>query len=327
MATHNRHDITTKDDVPLESLLDRTRTIVDHFNDASRPFRDMFVEQVGQKEFEELPNDKEVKWNELAEAEHPETVDIGDGVHITMRTQKFGQALHFTQERLQRENADRITRRVNKMLEGYVKRQQDDIYDVLFNGIADGSEEIWYTVDDYGEYTFSQTHSHRFTTTNGLFSSEGMDHPYDATAAQSAQRHVSVAADHLRHHDRNGPYICLTSQKFARRLKDEMDLGTQTYLPEARNLLAQDIQDFDIVVDNCNIVQTPWIMGDEFMVTEVGNGSPIKYFEEFPVRFTGPNGAPVRSPGDLIGAYAHANYGLKMVDPLGAVHVEPDNIA
>lgn len=324
------HDITTKDDVPLSELVDRAMTLVDHFNDATRPFRALFAENVSQQSWEQLPNDQEVAWGELAEGEHPDTVDIGGGKHIVMRTAKYGQALLMTQERIRKNNQDRILRRVQKMLEGYTRRETELIYETLHDGISDGTFDIWYDVDNYGEYTFTQQHNHWFegtTAKEDLFNST--DNPWTAANAQPAHRFLEVMADHMRHHDRNGPYIALVGQRYARRLKDEMSWEANTIggfdAPLVANLTQTSITEFDPVVDSVAIVQNPWVQGDKIYLTQAENGSPVKIYQERPVQYTGPNGAPIRSPGDFIGAYAEAQIGTKMVDPLAAVYGDFDD--
>jgi hypothetical protein len=89
----------------------------------------------------------------------------------------------------------------------------------------------------------------------------------------------------------------------------------------ADGMRSADLQDLDIVIDGVRLVESPWMAGDKMYVTQANNDSPVKFLEDRPVQVTRPNGAVVRSPGDLLGANATADYGARMGDPLAAVEV------
>ena len=136
---------------------------------------------------------------------------------------------------------------------------------------------------------------------------------------------VEEAKRELTHHGMSGPFAALVSNSFKRKMKDELSWDAQYHIPMADSMRSSDIQDLDIIIDGVRLVESPWMKGDKFYLTQVANGSPIKLLEDRPVQVTRPNGAVVRSPGDLLGANATADYGCKMVDPLAATEVNPDN--
>jgi len=110
-------------------------------------------------------------------------------------------------------------------------------------------------------------------------------------------------------------------------MRDEVSWDAQYSVPMANGMRSADVQDLDIVIDGVSLVESPWMAGDKFYVTQAQNDSPIKFLEERPVQVTRPNGAVVRSPGDLLGANAEADYGCRMADPLAAVEVTATKVA
>jgi hypothetical protein len=90
-----------------------------------------------------------------------------------------------------------------------------------------------------------------------------------------------------------------------------------------------DIHDLDIVIDGVRMVESPWMTGNKMYITQVQNGSPVKFYEERPVQLTQgtEGGGPVISPGDLLGANASARWGVKMVDPIRAVYINATSLS
>ena len=114
-----RHEITTKDGVPLDKLLEQSRRLIDIYNNVERPFRDMFAEMVDQQTFYNEPQDAEVYWEELAEGEHPRTVSRDkDDTQIFIRDKKFGRSVGMSQDYIEKHTQERVMRKIRDMLEG-----------------------------------------------------------------------------------------------------------------------------------------------------------------------------------------------------------------
>lgn len=308
------HEIATKDGVPLSEILDTVSGIVDIYNQAERPFRDMFVESVDQQTFTQDPSGGEMTWEELAEGEAPRTGDVGESKRVTVRIAKYGRSLGYSQEFLEDHTEQQVLKRFRRMVEGAKEREEQTIFNALKDGIADG-RELWYDVPDYGDYSFTNTHDHFFDDTDELFDNDGAD-----DTAYPAHRHIEEAKAHLTHHGFTGPFVALTSSSFKRALRDEISWDAQYHVPMATSMRSSDIQDLDIVVDGVRLVETPWISGDEFYITQVQNDSPLKFYERRPVQITAPNGGQVQHPGELVSASGSARFGVKMVDPIRAVY-------
>lgn len=316
-----RHELTTKDGVPLDDLLDQTRRLVDIFNDAERPFREMFAEDVDQQTFYQEPADADVTWEELGEGEAPRTlVSEQDGKQLTVRIKKYGKSLGFTQEFIEDHTEDRVLRKVRTMLEGAQQTEQNLIRTALENGIADGSG-VWYDIPDYGDYTFSNGHDHWFEDTDNLFDNDGAD-----DTDYEAHEHIEEAKRQLTHHGFDGPFVALVSNGFKRSLRDEISWDASYHVPMATGMRSSALEDLDIVIDGVRLIESPWLSGDKFYVTQAQNQSPVKFYERRPVQVTQPNGGVVRHPGELVGASGSARFGVKNVDPLRAVYVNATSL-
>jgi len=319
-----RHEIKTKDGVPLDELLEQSRRLIDIYNDVERPFRDMFAEMVDQQTFYNEPQDAEVYWEELAEGEHPRTVGRDkDDTQIFIRDKKFGRSVGMSQDYIEKHTQERVMRKIRDMLEGADNTMRELILSALKDGYAQG-QELWYDVPDYGEHSFSQTHSHMFETTDALFDDDGND-----DTAYEAHRHIEEAKQELTHHGFDGPFVALVSSKFKYALRDEISWDAQFHIPMATGMRSADINDLDIVIDGVRLIESPWMTGNKMWVTQAQNGSPVKIYEDSPVhlRQGSEGGGPVLSPGDLVGANGYARWGVKNVDPLRAVYVEATNLA
>ena len=315
MPTRN---LTTKDDVSLRELLDRAERRVEYFNeDADFIFRDLFVEEVSQQHFTQLP-DGEFEWEELAEGEHPKTAEYDDQLRMAISVSKFGRALGFTQEFINDHDSEQVQKRMMRLIEGAMELQQDQIMSVIDDGIADGSQ-LWYEPKDYGDYSFSRTHNHTFTSTGALFPDSNPHTPSE---------HIEEAADEIKHHPNAGSnLIGLVSSGFKRSLRDEITWDAQYRIPMADGLRSEDIRNVDVSIDGVDIVQTPWLTGNSFYVVDAGGEKPVKMHEKRPVQITRPSGGQVSDPGELIGASGSGRWGFRMADPLGAVKVEPDDLS
>ncbi|AGC34282.1 capsid protein [Halorubrum sodomense tailed virus 2] len=323
MPVQNRHEVKTKDGVDLDELLEKSRTLIDIYNDQERPFRDMFAEMVDQQTFYSEPQNADVYWEELAEGEHPRTVGREpEDNQIFIRDKKFGRSVGMTQDFIEKHTEERVLRKIRNMLEGADNTMRELIISALETGYAQG-QELWYEVPDYGEYQFSQTHSHKFDTTDSLFDNDGTD-----DTAYPAHRHIEKAKQELTHHGFEGPFVALVSSEFKYALRDEIAWDAQYHIPMATGMRSADIFDLDIVIDGVRLVESPWMTGMKMWVTQANNGSPVKVYEDSPVhlRQGSEGGGPVLSPGDFVGANAYARWGVKNVDPLRAVYVNATQV-
>ena len=323
MAPQPRHRVTTKDGVDLEDLLEKSRRLIDIYNDAERPFRDLFAEMVDQQTFYDNPKDADVYFEELAEGEHPRTVDR-EAVdnQIFIRDKKYGRAVGMSQDFIEKHTEDRALRKIRTMLEGADNTMRELIMSALEDGYAQG-QELWYDVPDYGEYEFSQTHDHKFEDTDELFDNDDAD-----DTAFTAREHIENAKDHLTHHGFTGPFIALVSSGFKRKVRNDLTWNANYHIPMATGMRSAALEDLDINIDGVRLVESPWMTGDQFWVTQAENGSPVKIYEDKPLhlRRGTEGGGPVYSPGDLVGANAFGRWGVKNVDPLRAVHVNATQI-
>jgi hypothetical protein len=302
-------------------MLEMARQLIDRYNDADKPFRDMFAETVSEQTFYQEAEQDDIYWDEISDGEQPRTMrdDEYDDRWMTIRSSTYSKGLGMTQKYVRRTSSDEILRKLRKLLTGAKNTEEQLIYQTLENGIIDGSG-AWYDIKDYGEYSFSQSHNHVFDSTDMLF-----DASSDGTAHE-AHEHIEAAKRELTHHGLEGPFVALVSNQFKRDMRDEISWQADYDIPMANGMRSGDVQDLDIVIDGVSLVESPWMAGEKFYVTQAQNESPVKFLEDRPVQVTRPNGATVRSPGDLLGANATADYGARMGDPLAAVKVVADNI-
>lgn len=304
-------EIHTKDDVPLVEVAEQTENLVDYFNDADRPFRDLFVEQVDQQTFlQEIKADAD-EWEKLSEGEFPGTTDAkeDDYMQMTIRTQEYGRALGFTQKFLENSTSDRILKQVQNVLEEGKETEERIVHDVIFSGIADGTEDVWFDVPDHGNYGFNRSHSHTFADTNELFGD---------TNAHSVLDHIEVAADDLYHHGWNGQKALLGSLDFKRSLRNEIEQHGY-HIPMATGMRSTDIRDETINPRGVSILTTPYLTGDEFYVVDIGE-NPVKEYINRDMQITRPTGGPALEPGEIVNSHATMDFGVSMTNPLGAVH-------
>jgi hypothetical protein len=314
-----QHRVKTADGVDLETLVEKSRRLISIYNEAERPFRDLFVEEVNQQTFYQEPPGAEIYWEELGEGEHPRTVDRElDDKQMFIRDKTFGRSIGYTQKFIEEHSEQRILRKIQDMLEGAEHVQRDMIMDALDAGIADG-RQLWYDVPDYGENTFSDTHDHYHESTSDLFGSAGNRLPSE---------HLEEAKMEMTEHGFSGPFVALVSSDFKRKIRNQYTYNADFHIPMATGMRSSALEDLDIIIDGIRVVETPWITGKTFYLTQVQNNSPVKFYEPRAVQLTqgSEGGGPVNSPGDLLGANASARWGAKMVDPLRAVYVEADEV-
>jgi hypothetical protein len=316
-----RHELHTADGKNIEDLLEMARTLFDRYNDAEKPFTEMFAETVSEQTFYQEPRRDDIYWDKLSEGEQPRAMreEDYDDKWMTIRSDTYSKSLGMSQKYIRRTPSSEIIDKLQRLLTGAKNTEEQLIYNTLTNGIIDGTGE-WYDIRDYGEHTFDDSHSHVFGSTDELFpdTTDGTSH--------EAHEHIEEAKRELTHHGMDGPFVALVSNSFKRQLRDQLSWDAQYHIPMATGMRSADVQDLDIVIDGVRLVENPWMAGDKFYVTQASNDSPIKFLEDRPVQATRPNGALVRSPGDLLGANATADYGCRMVDPLAAVEVTPTQI-
>jgi len=249
MATGPHSEILTKDGRTLDEILDLTRELVNGFNEAERPFRDMFAVEVNQQTFfQDRPN-TDLYWDKIAEGEHPRTVvdEDEEGKWITINGDTFAKGLGITRERFEKSTSDQLQRKIETMLEGAANTQDRLIRNIFKQGIADG-RQLWYDVPDFGEHSHSDTHNHVFGSTSDLF---------DDSNAHKPHEHVERAKEHLTHHNYDGPFVALISTRFKRKLRDELTWDAQYHIPMANGMRSADVRDLDIIIDNVRMVESP----------------------------------------------------------------------
>jgi hypothetical protein len=313
-----RHEVHTADGKNIEDLLEMARTLFDRYNEAERPFTDMFAETVSEQTFNQEPRMDDLYWDRLSEGEQPRSMreEDYDDKWMTIRSDTFSKSLGMSQKYIRRTDSSDIVDKLQRLLTGAKNTEEQLIYNTLTNGIIDGSG-TWYDIRDYGEHSFSNSHDHVHGGGNDLFGDTNNYYPHE---------YVEEAKRDLTHHGMEGPFAALVSNSFKRKMRDELAWDAQYHIPMAGNMRSSDVQDLDIVIDGVRLVEDPYMTGDKFYVTQVANNSPVKFLEDRPVQVTRPNGAVVRSPGDLLGANATADYGCRMADPLAAVSVVADNV-
>jgi hypothetical protein len=307
----NTREIHTKDDVPLSQIAEKTQNLINYFNDAEKPFVDLFSERVGQQTFlQDIESDAET-WEELSEGEYPGTMtDTDDDFYqMTIRTQEYGKALGLTQKFIERSTSDRLMSKIQAVIKAGKETEERAIHDVIFGGISDGSEDLWYDVPDHGAYTFSRDHSHVFDSTADLFGD---------TSAHSVLDHIEYAADDLYHHGWNGQKVLLGSLDFKRKLRNELE-GHDFHIPMATGLRSTDIRDVTVNPRGVSVLTSPYLEGDEFYVVNVDE-KPVKEYIEREMQVTSPTGGPALEPGQFINSTGTMDFGVAMVNPLGAVH-------
>lgn len=313
----NTREIHTKDDVPLTDIAEQTQNLVDYFNDADKPFVNLFAEQVGQQTFlQDIEADAET-WEQLSEGEFPGTMthEEEDYYQMTIRTEEYGKALGLTQKFIEKSTSDRVMDRIQSVIRAGKETEEQLIHDVIFSGISDGTEDLWYDVPDHGAYTFNRDHSHDFADTSELFGDSN---------AHSVLDHIEEAADELYHHGWNGQKALLGSLDFKRRLRGELE-GHDFHIPMATGLRSEDIRDMTVNPRGVSVLTTPYLTGDEFYVINVDD-KPVKEYIERPMQVTAPTGGPALDPGQFIQGTGTMDLGAAMVNPLGAVHFAGDSV-
>jgi hypothetical protein len=314
----SNRELYTKDDVPLTEVTERVEQLIDWFNEAERPFMEVFVEEMDQQTFlQEIEVDPD-EWEKLSEGEFPGSDDPQDPSHnqMTFRTEEYGKALNMSQRFVEKSTAAQIERKVQRMLEGAKQTQERVIHDVIFSGVYDGTGGLWFDIPDYGNYTFTDSHSHEFADSNELFGDSDAHAPHE---------HIEVASETLKEHGWTGTKVALVSVDWKRYLRNEVTWDMGYHIPMADGLRSADVRDIDFAFDNTAIIQSPYVTGDEFYIVDPGI-KPVKYYEDRPLQLTRPQGGPLLHPGELVNAAGTMSFGAAMVNPLGAAHFAGDSV-
>jgi hypothetical protein len=221
---------------------------------------------------------------------------------------------------------------VREDLQELVRGAELTRWDIMFNlwktGIADGSQ-LWFTPQDYGAYTFTDTHDHTFDTTQALFEADGDTD----TGAHSMKEHIYEANKNLRHHGLQ-PDVAVMSHDHAQMFREEYTDDMTYHIPEAEGLRGVALPELNLRVDGVNIVQTSWLDKDDHIYLWSSSARPIAEHTVRPLELTDNTGAPVAGaggsrgdPSALFGAYGSMRFGMMVHDPLAGVKFKPTNVA
>ncbi|WP_330630668.1 phage major capsid protein [Halocatena halophila] len=318
MANYRKTELTTKDDVPLSDILGYATTLIDEYRDAPKGFLNQFTQEVSSRVFMQRTGD--MTWNEVAEMEHAKTGTL-DSKQMAFSVKSYARSLGFSREFIEDNPSELLREELRELTKGADTKDFEISFDVVKNGIADGSQ-LWFTPPDHGAYSFTDTHNHTFPDTNTLFGSTG---PY------TVSEHVREANKQLRHHGKS-PSVALVSSNIAAELISERTDGTNYYIPEAEGLREGALPEQTLREDGTHFVQTAWLDGNDVFI--MSDSRPIKTNTVRPIEITDNSGVPVGGsggsygdPGALIGAYGSFRKGAKMADPLAGVKFTADNLA
>jgi hypothetical protein len=330
MAT-DRHEILTKDDVPLWELGETSMEMLDVFNEeASRGFVDMFSREVDSRTFVTRTGD--LDWEEVAELEHARTGSIED-YQMAFSVDTYARSLGMNREFVEDSPRDFIEEHIADVVEGGRQKMFDVTFDVLRNGIADGSE-LWYQPEDHGAYSFDRTHDHVYTGLNNN-ASDTSNVLFDDTSSHEPTEIVRELAGELTHHGYK-PDALITTKEMADYFVEERTegFGSQFHVPQAESLEENPTdRPMEVVtVNGSAVMQTAWLKpdsnGDHPLYLYDTSVDPVYTNTVRPMEFTDNSGAPVGGaggfrgdPGALLGAYGTMRFGSKFQDPLAGVEL------
>ncbi|TQQ81857.1 phage major capsid protein [Halonotius roseus] len=322
MANPSRQrQLTTKDDIPLSELLDYGVELIDLYNDAPKGFLSGLTQEVSSRVF--LQRTGDMTWEEVAEMEHAKTGTM-DSTQMAFSVKSYSRSLGYSREFIEDNPSEMLRDEFQELIKGAETKDFEVLFDVLKNGVADGSQ-LWFTPEDYAGQSFSDTHNHTYADTEGVFGD---------TDAHRASKHVRMVNKDLREHGKT-PRLGICGQDFADALIEERTDGTNYYIPEAEGLREGASMEQTLREDGVRFVQTAWLNGSESDdVYIIADDTPIKTNTVRPVELTDNTGAPIGGaggafgdPAALLGAYGSMRKGAKMADPLAAVKFTADNIA
>lgn len=327
MANPSRkRELTTKDDVPLSDLLDYGLNMVDFYNEAPKGFLAQFTQEVSSRVF--LQRTGDMTWSEVAEMEHARTGSL-DSTQMAFSVKSYSRSLGYSREFIEDNPSEMLRAEFQELVKGAETKNFEILFDVLKNGVADGST-LWFTPEDYAGQSFTDTHDHTFATTQELFEADGDTD----TSAHTVAEHVREANKNLREHGKT-PAAAVVSNKVANALIAERTDGTNYHIPEAEGLREGAAPEQPLREDGVTFYQTAWLNGSEDMdVYVMADETPIKTNTIRPVELTDNTGAPIGGaggaygdPAALLGAYGSMRKGAKFADPLAGVKFTIDNLA
>lgn len=326
MANPSRkRELTTKDDVPLSELLGYGMELIDTYRQAPRTFLANFTQEVSSRVF--MTRTGDMTWQEVAEMEHARTGTL-DTNQMAFAVKSYARSLGYSREFIEDNPSEMLRAEMQEMVRGADDKEFEVLFDVLKNGVADGTQ-LWYTPQPYAGQSFTDTHNHTYADTEALMGD---------TNAHPVSAHVREANKDLREHGYR-PEVALVSHDVAGEMVAERTDGTNYHIPEAEGLREGALPEQTLIEDGVRFVQTAWLNGSEsqdvFIISRRGqNGAPIKTNYVRPVEMTDNTGAPIGGaggsygdPAALLGAYGSMRMGAKMADPLAAVKFTADNIA
>lgn len=318
--------IHTTDDVPLREVAENAQQIVDYFNmEADVPFLDIFVDEVDQQTFiQEINDTRPDTFDKLSEGEFPSfqnDTSLPEYNELTIRSTEYGKSLGMTQRYVENATSDQLQRKISEVVEGATETMMEDVFDVIFDSVYDGSGGLWFQIPDHGKYTFDDTHSHAIPDTTTLMDDVGM--PDAAGDGYTAQEHFEAAAEHLRHHGwTSGQKVALVSKDWKFKIKNELTHEASYDIPMASNLRNTGIRDMDTPAPGgVTLMQSPYLQGDEFLMYDAGI-QPVKQYVDRDLQLTQPNGGPASEPGDILNGSATMSYGVACTNPLAMVEFD-----
>lgn len=307
--------IRTSDQVPLEELLQFGEELTAQFDESTdRRFEQLLGQEVDTRTFRRRVG--EIEWRQSGEVEKPRTGRL-DSESMAFTIEEYDAALGWTRNYVEDNPAELLMRDMEALVEGADELMFEKTFDVVQNGIADGTELEWTKPASPGEHDFDRDHSHVFEDTNALFT--------ETEDAQSARKHIAKAGVELKHHNYRAD-VAFISPDYSWKLLEEDSNNFDYQIREARDLLTTPLDQIQYNVNGTRVVETAELSGDTFYLFD-STLDPIYYNWVRPVEVAQEDGAPIQDPSELLGAYGSARFGLMMVNPWAGVKVTADNIA
>jgi hypothetical protein len=250
-------------------------------------------------------------------------IEDGEVKQKTFAIKTYSRSLGFSREFIEDNPSEMLREDIQALVEGAELTKWDQMFDLWKTAVADGSQ-LWFTPQDYGAYSFTDTHNHTFADTATLFG--------DASA-HKASDHIRKANTELRHHGLR-PDVAIMSHGRAELFGEEYRDKIGYEIPEAESLRSTALPEQALVIDGTRIVQTSWLSDSDPIYVWASNARPIVTHTVRPLELTDNTGAPVGGaggsrgdPSALLGAYGSMRHGMMVVDPLAGVKFTPDNIA
>ena len=298
--------ILTSDEVDLEELLEYGNDLTEQFNnEANRMFQSLLGQEVDTRTFRRRVG--EIEWNQSGELEKARTGRL-DSESMAFTIEEYKGGLGWTRNFVEDNPSEILMQDLEALVDGADELMFEKTFDVMQNGIADGTELEWTRPPEPGQYEFGKDHDHTYADTEDLFGD---------TNAYTRRQHIGKAAVDLTHHKYN-PDICFVSPDFAFNMVMEDSDNFDYQIREARELLTTPVSQIEANVNGVRVVQTAELSGEDFYLFD-SSLNPIYYNWVRPIEISQEDGAPVVDPSDLLSAVGSARFGLKMVNPFAGV--------